>query len=70
MLREVPAAQEAVFPCTLNTIGPTWGRIYDEWLPNSGFEHGAAWAGYEVYPPEFGPQGGTLTIHVPIRKKA
>lgn len=70
VLRQVPAAREAVFTATLDTIGPTWGRIYGDWLPNSGFERDDASADYEVYPPEFGPQGGTLTIHVPIRKKA
>ena len=38
VLREVPTAEYAVFECTLSTIGPTWGAIFSEWLPASGYE--------------------------------
>ena len=38
VLREVPAAQYAVFECSLATIGATWGAIFAEWLPTSEYE--------------------------------
>ncbi len=68
-LREVPAAHEAVFPCTLATIGPTWGGIYGQWLAASGYERADGSADYERFPPEFEPGRDALTIHVPVRRK-
>ncbi len=70
VLREVPAAREAVFTTTMAQLGPTWGRIYGEWLPASEYERDDASADYERFPP--GCDQGTvpLTIHVPVRRKA
>ena len=35
VLREVPAAQYAVFECQMDAIGTTWQAIYGGWLANS-----------------------------------
>ena len=36
VLREVPAAREAVFTTTMAQLGPTWGRIYGSGAPEYG----------------------------------
>lgn len=69
---QIPAATWAVF----TSIGPmpgaiqeVWGRIYQEWFPNTGYEH-AAGIDFELYPP-----GDTMSddyrceVWIPIVKK-
>jgi AraC family transcriptional regulator len=34
----IPGNTWAVFTCTLPEIQPTWARIFQEWLPSSGYE--------------------------------
>ncbi len=67
VLREVPAGQEAVFPCTMDTIGATWASAF-EWLPANGQEYDHPLPCYERYVPS--PQGPpTVTIHIPVRAR-
>lgn len=69
---QIPASTWAVF----TSIGPmpeaiqeVWGRIYQEWFPNTGYEH-AGIPDFELYPP-----GDTLSddyrceVWIPIVKK-
>lgn len=35
---EIPAAQWAVFPCTMETLQDVTRRIFSQWLPGSGYE--------------------------------
>ena len=37
VMREVPAAQYAVFECDMASIGATWTAIFHDWLPTSGY---------------------------------
>jgi len=67
VLRQVPAAHEAVFACTLETLSATWGRIYGEWLPASGLERDPAAPDLERFPPGFREGERAVTIHVPVR---
>lgn len=36
--RDIPAAQWAVFPCTMETLQDVTRRIFSQWLPGSGYE--------------------------------
>lgn len=69
VVREMPAALEAVFECTLQTIGQTWQAISGEWMPTSGYTHAEdVNYCYERFAP--GSHEGTVpvTIHLPVRK--
>jgi len=68
VLWEVPGATEAVFECTMGTIGPTWHAIYQEWLPASEYVADEDAPCYERFAP--GCHEGTVpvTIHVPVKK--
>jgi predicted transcriptional regulator YdeE len=66
--RTVPAAEEAVFACTMDTIGATWAAAFGEWLPAHGYEYDHPSPCYERYVP--GSQGPVaVTIHIPLRRK-
>jgi predicted transcriptional regulator YdeE/DNA-binding transcriptional MerR regulator len=66
--RSVPAAQYAVFPCTLTTIHETYEHAAKTWLPQSSYE----WAqspDFELYDGHFDPEDpeSTMYVYVPIR---
>ena len=65
-VREVAAATYAVFPCLVQTIGQTYGIIFGEWLPKSGYELAPAQPAFEQYPPAADTSAPVL-IHIPIR---
>ncbi len=67
-VRDVPGGKEAVFECTMSTIGPTWGSIYGEWLPTSGYAADEARPCYERFAPGCHEGIVPVTIHVPIKK--
>lgn len=68
VLREVPAAEYAVFECTMSTIGSTWQAIYGEWLPASGHDADHLRPCFERFAP--GCHEGTVPVQifVPVRK--
>jgi predicted transcriptional regulator YdeE len=66
---EVAATLEAVFPCTMATIGSTWRYIHDEWLPASPYRHHCDVAGFERYPPGADRGEAPVTIHVPLVRR-
>ncbi|MBI2301870.1 MAG: GyrI-like domain-containing protein [Armatimonadetes bacterium] len=69
VLRDLPAAHEAVFECGMGEIGPTWDYVMGQWLPASEYAHDEAAPCYERFAP--GCHEGTVpvTIHVPVRRK-
>lgn len=69
-MRALPACREAVFECSLPTIGQTWGAIFGQWLPGSGHELDPSSACYERFPPGCHEGTAPVTIHVPIRPRA
>ncbi len=69
VLREIPAARFAVFPCTVATIGQTFNEIYERWLPASEYEFDPASADYEYYPPNTEADGSPVLIYLPVRVK-
>ena len=64
---DIPAAQYAVFPCTMPTIQETYDFIYQQWLPQSEYVH-APTPEFECYGPTFNPDdpNSQFEIYVPI----
>lgn len=69
VVRDVPAARDAVFECTVATIGQTFDAIFGRWLPDSPYEHDPGKPGFERYPPDTATGDSPVLIHVPIRPK-
>ena len=70
VLREVPAADYAVFKCPLSAIGTTWAFVYETWLPGSDeFAEDGAKACFEYFPPDFDTGKVPLLTHVPLKPK-
>ncbi|MBN2564670.1 MAG: GyrI-like domain-containing protein [Candidatus Eisenbacteria bacterium] len=65
-VREIPGGRYAAFACTVATIGPTYGRIFGEWLPqNPGvMEHERPH--FEYYPPGTTAPDSPVQILVPV----
>jgi RNA polymerase sigma factor (sigma-70 family) len=71
VVREVPAATYAVFPCTMAEIRETWQAIENDWLPSSDYEWDLSAACFELFPPEAtGAPDSPLTIYVAVKPKA
>jgi len=66
VLREIPSAHYAVFECKMESISQTWGYIYGEWFPTSGYEHDKNYD-FEYFPPDGSEAGSPVYIHVPIK---
>jgi predicted transcriptional regulator YdeE len=69
VIRELPAGRYASFPCTLGSVGKTWGEIYGTWLPASAFVEDKARPCIERFSPESRGAETEVTIFVPIRDK-
>lgn len=65
-VRTVHRAQFAVFECTVDSIGATYRRIFDDWLPTSDYELATGVPPFEEY------RGATerpvVLIHIPVRR--
>jgi len=68
-LRDVPGGAYARFECTMSAIGPTWGAIYGQWLPSSGYTVDETRAALEYYPPDMQGPDTPVTIYVPVTQK-
>jgi predicted transcriptional regulator YdeE len=67
-VREIPAADYAVFECPIQKIAETKQFIFQKWLPVSKYELNAANPGFEQYPPADDTTSPVL-IHIPIKEK-
>ena len=67
----VPAATYAVFDATIPTVGETFSRIYEEWLPKSGCIQGSG-PSFERYPESFDPgdRASKFSIYIPVEEKS
>lgn len=63
---DVPAQHYAVFECTLKTISPTYDFIYQQWLPQSGRQHGDG-PEFELYDEHFQGDDSTFYIYIPVK---
>jgi predicted transcriptional regulator YdeE len=68
-LREVPAAQYAVFKCSFQELGPTYGYIWDEWLQSSAYEQDTSKLGFDFYPPGTTDGASSMQVWFPVREK-
>lgn len=70
VIREISPAKYAVVECNMEAIGPTWGFIYGEWLPNADhYEEETQKACFEYFPPGTEKGEGQVSIHVPVLEK-
>jgi predicted transcriptional regulator YdeE len=69
VVREIPAGRYATFECTVKTIGPTWGHIIGEWLPESPLESVPGGSSFEYYPPNTETGESLVIIYLPVRDK-
>jgi predicted transcriptional regulator YdeE len=69
VMRDVPAAQYAVFECSLPEIGATWRGIYCEWLPESDWLEDAAAPCFEEYAPECAKGQVPVLIYIPVLRQ-
>ncbi len=63
----IPAAQYAVFTCTMPTIQQTYDFIYQQWLPQSGYAHAPA-PEFERYGMAFNPDdpNSPFEVYIPL----
>lgn len=66
---EIPAQTYAVFACTLPTLMETMHQIYEQWLPQSGYERGTG-PEFEFYGQEFDATdpGSRMELWIPVRR--
>jgi AraC family transcriptional regulator len=67
-LREIPAAQYAVFECSMQTMGQVYEEAYQRWLPSSKMERDMQAPDIELYPPHTGDEQPPARIYVPVKK--
>ena len=68
-VREVPAALYAVFECSFQAIGPTYGHIWDEWLQSSAYEQDTSKPGFDYFPPGTTDGDSPMEIWFPVKKR-
>ncbi|MFO7697444.1 MAG: GyrI-like domain-containing protein [Anaerolineae bacterium] len=69
LVRAVPGGTYARFDCTMATIGSTWGTIYGQWLPASGYTEDESRPAMEYYAPDaMGPEA-PVVIYVAVKPK-
>jgi AraC family transcriptional regulator len=67
---DVPEQTYACFTCTLPTLIETFKSAYNEWLPQSEYEHAPS-PEFELYDEDFDPNvaSSPMYIYIPIKKK-
>ena len=69
VIRDVPAARDAVFECTVQTIHDTYEFIHHTWIGASPYVLDDPKPGFEQYPPGTESGDSPVFIHVPIRER-
>ena len=67
---EVPAALYAVFECSFQEIGSTYGHIWGEWLQSSPYEQDTPKLGFDYFPPGTADGASPMAIWFPVIEKA
>lgn len=68
--REVPEATYAVFGCSFQELGPTYGYIWGEWLQSSAYAQDAFRLGFDYFPPGTTDGDSPMEIWFPVVEKA
>ncbi|NLH99688.1 MAG: hypothetical protein GX446_09390 [Chthonomonadales bacterium] len=66
VLRDVPAANYAVFECSMSEIARTWRAIYSEWFPGSGLMEDESAPCIEQFRPGCHEGSVPVRIFVPV----
>lgn len=66
---DVPANTYAVFESSIPKLGESFGYIFNDWLPASGYEQVAS-PYFERYGENFSPDNPVVSIYIPVAKKA
>ena len=69
-VRDVPAALHAVFACSFQSLGSTYGFIFDEWLQTSEYEQDTDKFGFDYYPPATTGGDFPMQIWFPVKKNS
>jgi predicted transcriptional regulator YdeE len=67
--REVPGATFAVFECSFQELGPTYGYIWDEWLQSPGYVQDTSKMGFDYFPPGTADGDSPMEIWFPVGEK-
>ena len=68
-VREIPAAQFAVFSCEFKNIGPTYGYIWNEWLQTAPYQQDTSRLGFDYFPPGTADGPSQIEIWFPVTEK-
>ena len=69
VVREVPAARDAVFGCTVATIRETYEFIHHTWVPGSPYTYDRPKPDFEHYGPGTDSGESEVLIHIPVRER-
>lgn len=70
IVRALPGGLYGRIPCTMATIGSTWGQIYGQWLPASAYVEDQTRPAMEYYPPDALGPDARVTIYVALSSRA
>ena len=69
VIRDLPAARDAVFECTVKTIHDTYEFIHQTWIASSPYVFDHPTPDFEQYPPGTESGASPVFIHVPVRAR-
>jgi len=67
---EVPGATFAVFECSFQELGPTYGYIWGEWLQSSAYAQDTSKLGFDYFPQGTTDGDSPIEIWFPVVEKA
>jgi predicted transcriptional regulator YdeE len=67
--RKVPEATFAVFECSFQELGPTYGYIWDEWLQSSTYAQDTSKLGFDYFAPGTIDGESSIEIWFPVKEK-
>ena len=69
VLRQVPTARFAIYPCCFRDLGQASDFIHGKWLPTSPYEYAYPLPEFEYYPPGAATSDSPVLIYIPVRLK-
>ena len=69
VMRDIPAAEYAVFETTLREIGETSDEALSRWLPDSEFEQNTSKPRFDFHPPGTKGQDSPVSVWIPVRRR-
>jgi len=69
VIRDVPAAEYAVFESTLQDVGAATEYALNQWLPNSDYELDTPKPRFDFMPPDTTDQDSPVSVWIPVIRK-